>query len=175
MTRFLDRYMHGECEQVWEELVALGDHVRAEESLHADALAVARETMRRARANIEVLISRLQRLGYVFGYDWVDASERDFAKDQPLPVASRLVANKCREHTMCSVAVAKRSRVSPQHCCMAAMVARSAWICCWQRSACWVVRTGDEPVTGLPAGSRTLVWSMVLCSLVLYRGSTARA
>lgn len=68
---YLQRYVAGEHEQVWAELVALGAAAH-DEPVHSDALAVARETMRRARANIETLIPRLQRLGYKFGYDWLD-------------------------------------------------------------------------------------------------------
>lgn len=67
---YLERYVSGEYEQVWDELVALGVAVR-QEPLHADALAVARETMRRARANIDRLIPRLVRIGYLFGYGWL--------------------------------------------------------------------------------------------------------
>jgi hypothetical protein len=70
MTDFLERYQRGEHEQVWSELSALGEQVRAE-SLHDEALAVARETMRRAQHNIELLLPRLRSLGFVFGYDWV--------------------------------------------------------------------------------------------------------
>jgi hypothetical protein len=66
---FLKRYMDGEHEQVWAELTALGDQVR-EESYYDDALAVAHETMRRVRYNIEALIPRLRQLGYDFGYGW---------------------------------------------------------------------------------------------------------
>ncbi|MGZ3680588.1 MAG: hypothetical protein ACXWQR_18935 [Ktedonobacterales bacterium] len=64
---FLERYVAGEHEQVWAELVALGAAVR-QEPLHADALAVARETMRRARQNVLLLIRRLREVGYRFGY-----------------------------------------------------------------------------------------------------------
>lgn len=67
MPRYLERYLAGEYEQVWAELQTLGAAVR-EEPVYADALAVARETMRRARANIETLIERLLALGYQFGY-----------------------------------------------------------------------------------------------------------
>jgi hypothetical protein len=67
MSSFLDRYERGEHEQVWDELVALGAAVR-EEPLAADARAVARATMRRARANVLTLIQRLGRIGYLFGY-----------------------------------------------------------------------------------------------------------
>ncbi len=69
MGAYLDRYLSGECQAVWDELVGLGAAVR-EEPLYSDALAVARETMRRARANIETLIPRLRELGYEFGYGW---------------------------------------------------------------------------------------------------------
>jgi hypothetical protein len=64
---FLDRYKAGECEQVWAELLALGSKVR-DEPILADAVAVARETMRRCRVNIERLVSRLPELGYEFQY-----------------------------------------------------------------------------------------------------------
>ena len=72
---YLDRYLAGEHEQVWAELVELGAAVR-EEPLYADALAVARETMRRARHNIETLIPRLRAVGYRFGYYWMRKAER---------------------------------------------------------------------------------------------------
>jgi hypothetical protein len=61
---------------VWAELLALGTAVR-EKPLYADALAVARETMRRARHNIEVLIPRLVAVGYQFGYGWVQPFVRE--------------------------------------------------------------------------------------------------
>jgi hypothetical protein len=50
------------------ELVAIGEHVR-EEPVYSDAGAIACETMRRVRRNIEQLIPRLVRVGFVFGYD----------------------------------------------------------------------------------------------------------
>jgi hypothetical protein len=65
MVSLLDRYRAGEYEKVWDELVAYGAAVR-EEPLLSDALTVARETMRRVRANIEVLVQRLDAAGYVF-------------------------------------------------------------------------------------------------------------
>lgn len=66
MATFLERYLQGEYQQVWEELVLAGDAVRYE-PLHADALAVVQETMRRSRENILRLIARLSALGYAFG------------------------------------------------------------------------------------------------------------
>jgi hypothetical protein len=71
VTIYLERYRNGEREQVWAELLALGAQVR-EEPLFSDALAVARETMTRARANVETLVARLNKLGYKFAFpEWV--------------------------------------------------------------------------------------------------------
>lgn len=47
MTSFLERYQQGECVEVWADLQRLGEQIR-QEPLWLDALAVARETMRRA-------------------------------------------------------------------------------------------------------------------------------
>jgi len=65
---YLERYVGGEYEQVWDELLALGPVVR-QEPLYSDAMAVALETMRRVRSTIEELIQRLLGIGFVFGYD----------------------------------------------------------------------------------------------------------
>jgi hypothetical protein len=67
MPSYLERYRQGEFEQVWSELLGLGDKVR-KKPLHAEALSVAKETMTRARANIEMLVPRLQKLGYQFAH-----------------------------------------------------------------------------------------------------------
>jgi hypothetical protein len=72
MRSFLERYKQGEHTVVWDELLALGEAVR-EEPLYDDALSVARETMRRVRSNIELLIPRLRTAGYDFGYAWLEA------------------------------------------------------------------------------------------------------
>jgi hypothetical protein len=82
-TPYLERYLAGEYEQVWDELVALGASVR-EEPLYGDALAVAHETMRRVRFNIEALVPRLEALGYEFGYRWAAGS--GFPSGAPLAV-----------------------------------------------------------------------------------------
>jgi hypothetical protein len=68
-TPFLTRYLAGEHEQVWEDLVALGAVVRDAPYL-TDAQAVARETMRRVSHNLHLLIPRLHECGYRFGYQW---------------------------------------------------------------------------------------------------------
>ena len=70
MTSYLDRYVAGEHEQVWSELITLGTAVR-EEPLLTDATAVAHETMRRVRTCLEILMPRLVEIGYSFGYDWI--------------------------------------------------------------------------------------------------------
>jgi hypothetical protein len=67
MPTYLQRYNAGEREQVWDELLAFGPAVR-DEPLYADALAVARETMTRARHNVELLVARLRGNGYKFAY-----------------------------------------------------------------------------------------------------------
>ena len=82
MASYLERYQRGEREQVWAELVALGDQARSE-LVYSDALAVARETMRRVRRNIEMLIPRLEAIGYKFGYDRLPEYDKDFAEGQP--------------------------------------------------------------------------------------------
>ena len=66
MPTFLNRYLKGEYEQVWRELNAEGDAIQYEPLYH-DALAVAQETMRRVRKNVELIVGRLDALGYVFG------------------------------------------------------------------------------------------------------------
>jgi hypothetical protein len=75
MPIYLDRYLAGEHELVWDELAALGGSVR-EELLYADALAVARETMQRVKSNIETLIPRWKAIGYTFGYAWAESLAR---------------------------------------------------------------------------------------------------
>ena len=60
-----DRYVAGERDQVWRELVDLGPDVRATANL-ADALAVSYETMARVEANIQTIVQRLNGLRYAF-------------------------------------------------------------------------------------------------------------
>ena len=61
----LTRYLAGEHQQVWAELMALGDAVRQDPHA-ADALAVAYETMERVSANVRTVRGRLEELGYTF-------------------------------------------------------------------------------------------------------------
>lgn len=82
MSTYLERYLASEHEGVWAELLAIGERVR-EEPVYSDALAVARETMRRARHNVKTLILRLEALGYEFGYHWLaEEPQRRFTDEQ---------------------------------------------------------------------------------------------
>jgi hypothetical protein len=79
MATYLERYLAGERERVWREIVALGDAVREEPAL-ADAEAVAREMMGRVRRNIERLVLHLRERGY------------GFTNAQPVPTPDENVA-----------------------------------------------------------------------------------
>ncbi|HUP27663.1 MAG TPA: hypothetical protein VM409_04445 [Chloroflexia bacterium] len=86
MRTFHERYIGGEFEQVWDEMCSLGSDVR-EPTYFDDVTAVARETMRRVRLNCEMLIPRLQSLGWRFGYEWASTSDwaqKDIARHPPL-------------------------------------------------------------------------------------------
>jgi hypothetical protein len=61
----LRRYQAGEHVAVWADMLALGPQVRTAAYLE-DAWAVARETMRRARHNVELIIRRLDQIDYRF-------------------------------------------------------------------------------------------------------------
>jgi hypothetical protein len=65
VASYLERYLNGEHERVWADLQELGDQIRFDPLL-TDALAVAHETMRRAKYNIELLYARLKTLDYQF-------------------------------------------------------------------------------------------------------------
>jgi hypothetical protein len=62
---FFDRYRNGDYESVWSEMFALGAEVRKPD-YQDDAVATARETMKRARHNVELLCQRLARIQYEF-------------------------------------------------------------------------------------------------------------
>jgi hypothetical protein len=98
MPSYLDRYLGGEREAVWAELLALGEVVQ-DEPTHSDAWAVTRETMIRARHNVALLVERLVSIGYQFAFPeavWrppdaaSDAMLADFAsRFGPLPLSIR--------------------------------------------------------------------------------------
>ena len=88
---YLERYQNGEYEQVWNELQNLGADVRNEPYL-AQAQAVATETMRRVRRNCEKIVSRLQKLGYVFG-TFPDGTRRSYRMAPLTPPSNRMQAD----------------------------------------------------------------------------------
>jgi len=61
----LSRYQNGDFEAGWRDMVALGPDVR-KKPFEKAAWAVAQETMRRAKRNIELLVERLKKLDYRF-------------------------------------------------------------------------------------------------------------
>jgi hypothetical protein len=65
MGTLLDRYRAGECVQVWEDIRALGTTLQSA-PISIEALAVAAETMRRARANIVAIVAHLEDLHFRF-------------------------------------------------------------------------------------------------------------
>ena len=65
MGGWLERYVAGEYVPVWTELSGLGADLRAE-GMWTEAVEVARETMRRARTNVERLLELLPARGYEF-------------------------------------------------------------------------------------------------------------
>ncbi|MGD8633764.1 MAG: hypothetical protein PVF85_09365, partial [Anaerolineales bacterium] len=82
MITYLERYQEFASSghrntRVWAELTSFGADIR-HEPLFSDALAVARETMSRAKQNIEILIDRLRILDYRF----LDSTETWTPPDQ---------------------------------------------------------------------------------------------
>src|SRR3954451_13999426 len=66
MSRWLERYRAGQHGQVWTEMTSLGAQVRSDDEGWRAATDVARETMRRARDNVERLVIGLPALGFDF-------------------------------------------------------------------------------------------------------------
>ncbi len=65
MSSFLSRYQTGQYSEVWADLMALDESVRSSKYF-SDAYAVAHETMRRVRRNVEMVHQRLLQIGYRF-------------------------------------------------------------------------------------------------------------
>lgn len=66
MASLADRYKAGEYKEVWSELLTFEEGI-GDEPLFSEAHSVACETMSRVRTNVELLIPRLQSIGYKFG------------------------------------------------------------------------------------------------------------
>jgi hypothetical protein len=64
VVNWIDRYLEGDRVRVWAEMTGMGPSIRSTD--WEDAVAVARETMRRARANVEALVEQLPIAGFEF-------------------------------------------------------------------------------------------------------------
>lgn len=82
---YLERYHNGEYEQVWDELRALGPAV-LQEPHNSQAREVAAETMRRVRRDCEILVARLQSLGYIFG-TYPDGTKEYYTQGPLVPLS----------------------------------------------------------------------------------------
>jgi hypothetical protein len=65
MAGWIERYKAGEHAEVWAEMQALGSAI-AKPSHRKGAAAVANETMKRCRANVDALFAALPQIGYSF-------------------------------------------------------------------------------------------------------------
>jgi hypothetical protein len=88
MPQWYVRYQKGLHQEVYDELLVLQEQV-FEEPIYDEALAVAREMMRRVRHNIELLIPRLEHREYDFGagfFNEEDSPElvRQMMEDAPI-------------------------------------------------------------------------------------------
>ena len=68
MGRWLDRYLDGDCLETWVNLYGYGKQCREDPEFEEwdDVVAVVRETMRRARRNVERLVELLPPAGWQF-------------------------------------------------------------------------------------------------------------
>jgi hypothetical protein len=63
-------YLAGKHALVWDQIQTLSEDILQREDVYTDVLHVLYEVMKRVRTNIELLIQRLESLGYTFGYSW---------------------------------------------------------------------------------------------------------
>jgi len=71
MSRWYNRYLQGFYQEVYDELLGMHEQV-FEDNVYDEALSVARAIMQRVRHNIELLIPRLEAMGYDFGAGFLD-------------------------------------------------------------------------------------------------------
>lgn len=82
MSSYYARYLAGDCEAVWRELVEQGKAIREPSSIWSDAVSVACELVDRAYRNLFLLKKRLADLGYRFANPddaFVEASADELA------------------------------------------------------------------------------------------------
>src|SRR5258708_36272179 len=85
MSGWFERYQQGFYQEVYDELLAMQERVW-EPSVYEETLLVMRTLMRRARHNIELLISRLHEMGYLFGEGFAESPEEKAYWEQEAPV-----------------------------------------------------------------------------------------
>lgn len=79
-TSFIERYVAGEHQEVWQDLLGFEGKVH-DEPLHSQAYIVIYETMQRARYNVATLGTRLQALDYQFAFQpWEKWDKRNANK-----------------------------------------------------------------------------------------------
>ena len=66
MSNLYDRYQQGFHQQVYDELLAMQEHIY-EPHIYEEVIEVTRAMMRKVRFNIEQIIPRLYKMGYLFG------------------------------------------------------------------------------------------------------------
>ncbi|HLK63264.1 MAG TPA: hypothetical protein VKU19_07480 [Bryobacteraceae bacterium] len=91
--RLVTRYRNGDHEGVWSDLDCLGGRVREPRYLEP-ARAVARETMQRARRNVETIVRRLHEMNYRFSVWEPKAAQRG---DRPFVPAAADAAEQLRK------------------------------------------------------------------------------
>lgn len=96
MGSYLDRYLQGECEQVWAELLAQEDAIQ-ESPLCDEALAVTRETMMRVRNNISLMVAGLHKIGYIFGH-YPNGGQKVYGYRQPINLPAVNISKKIAKY-----------------------------------------------------------------------------
>lgn len=100
MATFYERYLQGEHQEVYEELLLLGEQLLVGSSLYQEAQAIMREMMRRVRVNLEeILIPRLQTIGYRFGDGSFDFSDNLSATELEYVQQAHPIFQPPTEHT----------------------------------------------------------------------------
>ncbi len=95
MATYLERYLNGDYQEVWDELILQREAVH-QEPLKPDVDAVVFETMRRVRMNIEQVTARLAALGYQFGI-YPDGQTQVPYYDQPYHPPAGRIAEEIRD------------------------------------------------------------------------------
>jgi len=91
MPELYDRYLQGACQEVYDEMLVMHEHLY-EPLIYEEALLVMRELMRRVRVNIERLITGLHHIGYQLGKGgfWEEFSPEEHLAFSPIVQAPPL-------------------------------------------------------------------------------------